>query len=444
MADSSLYNSVSMSWYRQRYVQIILGLILGGIYGLVASTLGWSELTNRWITPFGIIFVNLLKLIAVPLILTSLTLGVASLSDLRKLSRIGGQTILIYIITTLVAITLGLVIVNLAKPGHSVPAEMRDRLQRTYQQDIVTQTEAATQTESQTPLQPLIDMVPDNLVAAASANRNMLQIVFVALLFGVALIQISPQKAAPVLAILEGLNLVVIKLVDLIMLLAPLGVFALIADTITSVATDSPLQALELFGALGYYCLTVSFSLAIHTLVVYPALIKTFTRMRIRTFFTGIAPAQLVGFCTSSSGATLPVTMECCEKKLGIREEITSFVLPLGATINMDGTALYQSVAAVFIAQTLALNLDFNTQVTIILTALLASIGSAAVPGAGVIMLIIILEAIGVPSVGIALILGVDRILDMLRTVTNVTGDAAVATVIANYPPRKIHTPFED
>lgn len=421
-----------MSWFRQLYGQIILGLILGAIYGVIASALGWGELTSRWIAPFGIIFVNLLKLIAVPLILASLTLGVASLSDLRKLSQIGGHTIFIYILTTLVAITLGLAIVNLTKPGHRVPPEMRNRLQATYQQDMATRTEAAEQTKHRTPLQPLIDMVPSNIFAAASANRNMLQVVFVALLFGVGLIQISAQKAGPVIALLEGLNLLVIRLVDLIMLMAPLGVFALIADTITSVATDSPAQALELLGALGYYCLAVVFGLAAHTLITYPLLLKMFTKMPIRTFFSGIAPAQLVGFCTSSSGATLPVTMERCEEKLGIPEEISSFVLPLGATINMDGTALYQSVAAVFIAQALGLGLDFSAQVTIILTALLASIGSAAVPGAGIIMLVIILEAISVPSVGIALILGVDRILDMLRTVANVTGDATVATLVAS------------
>ena len=281
-----------MSWFRQLYGQIILGLILGAIYGVIASALGWGELTSRWIAPFGIIFVNLLKLIAVPLILASLTLGVASLSDLRKLSQIGGHTIFIYILTTLVAITLGLAIVNLTKPGHRVPPEMRNRLQATYQQDMATRTEAAEQTKHRTPLQPLIDMVPSNIFAAASANRNMLQVVFVALLFGVGLIQISAQKAGPVIALLEGLNLLVIRLVDLIMLMAPLGVFALIADTITSVATDSPAQALELLGALGYYCLAVVFGLAAHTLITYPLLLKMFTKMPIRTFFSGIAPAQ--------------------------------------------------------------------------------------------------------------------------------------------------------
>ena len=227
------------------------------------------------------------------------------------------------------------------------------------------------------------------------------------------------------------MNLVVIRLVDLIMLMAPIGVFALIAGTITSIAQDDLGQVLELLGALGFYCLAVIAGLALHILVTYTLLLKTLTPMSLRTFFAGIGPAQLVAFSTSSSAATLPITMERCEEKLGVSEEVSSFVLPLGATINMDGTALYQSVAAVFIAQSLGMDLDLTAQLTIVLTALLASIGSAGVPGAGIIMLVIILEAVGVPSASIALILGVDRILDMVRTATNITGDAAVAIVVA-------------
>ena len=214
--------------------------------------------------------------------------------------------------------------------------------------------------------------------------------------------------------------------------MAPIGVFALIAQTINKVAGDDISQVIELLGALGFYMLAVILGLIIHMIVTYTGLLKIFTSMPIKTFYTGIAPAQLLAFSTSSSGATLPVTMERCEDELGVSEEVSSFVLPLGATINMDGTALYQAVAAVFIAQALGLSLDLSAQLTIVFTAVLASIGTAAVPGAGIIMLVIILEAIGVPSAGIALILGVDRILDMLRTTTNVTGDAAVAVTIAS------------
>jgi len=420
-----------MPWYRQLHWQIAIGLIFGLLYGVLAVVCGWSRFTSFWITPLGTIFINLLKLIAVPLILASLVTGISSLSDLRKLSRIGSKTILLYLFTTTIAITLGLTIVNVTKPGHQIPHDMRNQLQATYQQDANSQTEAAQKTKQRTILQPLVDMVPENFFQAASLNRNMLQVVFLALLLGIALIQIPQDKARPLLSFFESLNVVIIRLVGLIMLIAPIGVFALIAGTITSIAHDNIKQVLELLGALGFYCLTVILGLTLHALVVYPLLIKTFTTTSIKNFFSSIAPAQLVAFSTSSSAATLPITMECCEKNLDVSEEVSSFVLPLGATINMDGTALYQSVAAVFIAQSLGMGLDLTAQLTIVMTALLASIGSAGVPGAGIIMLVIILEAVGVPSTGIALILGVDRILDMVRTTTNITGDAAVAVIVA-------------
>ena len=275
-------------------------------------------------------------------------------------------------------------------------------------------------------------MVPRNFFSSASNNRNMLQVVFVAIIIGIALIQINKNKAKPVLDFFEGINELVIKLVDNIMLMAPYGVFALIADTITSIAGNNINNVLELLGALGFYMFAVIIGLLLQTLITYTIVLKLFSKMPLKKFYQGLAPAQLLAFSTSSSGATLPVTMERCEEKLGVSEEVSSFVLPLGATINMDGTALYQAVAAVFIAQTLGMDLTLGAQLTIVLTAVLASIGTAAVPGAGVIMLVIILEAISVPSAGIALILGVDRILDMLRTVTNVTGDASVAVAVAS------------
>ena len=420
-----------MPWYRQLHWQIAIGLVFGLLYGVLAVVCGWSEFTSLWITPLGTIFINQLKLIAVPLILASLVTGVSSLSDLRKLSRIGSKTILLYLFTTTIATTLGLIIVNVAEPGYQIPHNMRNQLQATYQQDANSQTEAAQKTKQRTILQPLVNMVPENFFQAASLNRNMLQVVFLALLLGIALIQIPHDKALPLLSFFESLNMVIIRLVGLIMLIAPIGVFALIADTITSIAHDNIKQVLELLGALGFYCLTVIIGLTLHALVIYPLLIKTFTTTSIKNFFSSIAPAQLVAFSTSSSAATLPITMECCEENLDVSEEVSSFVLPLGATINMDGTALYQSVAAVFIAQSLGMGLDLTAQLTIVMTALLASIGSAGVPGAGIIMLVIILEAVGVPSTGIALILGVDRILDMVRTTTNITGDAAVAVIVA-------------
>ncbi|HUE82529.1 MAG TPA: dicarboxylate/amino acid:cation symporter [Pyrinomonadaceae bacterium] len=420
-----------IKWYRKLHWQIIIGLVLGLIYGVIAAANGWGLFTRNWIAPFGTIFLNLLKLIAVPLVLASLITGVASLSDLRKLSRIGGKTIAIYIATTVVAVTLGLVIVNVLRPGDSVPPGMRDQLQSAYERDVETQTAAAEKTKQRGPLQMFVDMVPENFFGSAGDNRNMLQIVFVAILFGIGLIQVSPDKSRPVLAFFEGLNDVIIRLVDVVMLMAPLGVFALIAGTITTVAQDNLAQVVALLGALGFYCIAVIAGLSLHTFFTYPLMLKLFSPMGIKKFFAGIGPAQLVAFSTSSSGATLPVTMERCEEELGVSEEVSSFVLPLGATINMDGTALYQAIAAVFIAQALGMGLGITAQLTIVLTAVLASIGTAAVPGAGIIMLVIILEAIAVPSAGIALILGVDRILDMMRTVTNVTGDATVATIVA-------------
>jgi len=384
-----------------------------------------------WIAPFGTIFLNALKLIAIPLVLGSLVTGVSSLSDLKKLSRIGGKTIGIYLATTVVAVTIGLVAVNLIRPGRSVPESMRVELQQAYSGTVAEEEQAAATTRERGPLQLFVDIVPDNVFKSASDNGNMLQVVFLALLLGVGLMQLPADKARPLLDVFRSLNDVIIKLVDVIMLAAPVGVFALIAATITSVAGDDLGQLVRLLGALGLYMFTVVLGLAVHMGVTYTALLRLFTPLTLGRFFRGIAPAQLVAFSTSSSGATLPVTMERCEQELGVSEEISSFALPLGATINMDGTALYQAVAAVFIAQTLGMGLSVGQQLTVVLTAVLASIGTAAVPGVGIIMLVIILEAIGVPAAGIALILGVDRILDMLRTTTNVTGDATVASIVA-------------
>ena len=412
--------------------QIIIGLVLGLVYGMVAAQSGWGSFTTDWIAPFGTIFINLLKLIAMPLVLASLITGVASLSDLKKLSRIGGKTIGIYVGTTAVAVTIGLISVNMLKPGDKVPVDMKEKLQLTYEKDASKKAGTVQDIKDRGPLQPIVDMVPSNFLNSASSNRNMLQVVFVAIFIGIGLIQIPSDKGKPVKDLFKSLTDVVIKLVDIIMLMAPIGVFALIAQTINKVAGDNPSQVLELLGALGYYMIAVILGLITHAAVTYAGLMKSMTNMPLNTFYKGLAPAQLLAFSTSSSGATLPVTMERCEEELGVSEEVSSFVLPLGATINMDGTALYQAVATVFIAQALNIPLDIGAQLTIVLTAVLASIGTAAVPGAGIVMLVIILEAVGVPSAGIALILGVDRILDMMRTVINVTGDATVAVIIAD------------
>ena len=421
-----------MAWHKKLHWRIILGLVLGIVYGVIGAALGWGEFTDDWITPFGTIFLNALKLIGVPLVLGSLVTGVASLSDIRKLSRIGGRTIAIYVGTTAVAVTIGLLAVNLVRPGDQVPDAVKADLQQTYSQEVEARDSAAQATRERGPLDMFVDMVPDNFFASASNNRNMLQVVIIAIVVGIGLIQLPEEKARPLIDVFDSLSHVVIRLVDLIMKMAPLGVFALIAGTITAVTGDDPSQITQLLGALGLYMLTVVGALILHMIVTYGGLLKIGTPLDMKTFYQGMAPAQLVAFSTSSSGATLPVTMERVEEKLGVSEEVSSFVLPLGATINMDGTALYQAVAAVFIAQSLGLELGLAAQLTIILTAVMASIGTPAVPGAGIIMLVIILESVGVPSAGIALILGVDRLLDMLRTTTNITGDATVATVVAH------------
>ena len=420
-----------MPWYRQPHWRILIALVLGLVYGVVAAYAGWGDFTADWIAPFGTIFLRLLLLVAVPLVLASLVTGIASLSDLSKLSRIGGKTIAIYLGTTLVALIIGLVVVNLANPGTFVPESVRDSLQENYQGDVAAREALATEARERGPLQPLVDMVPDNILGAASDNRRMLNVVFLAFLFGIALMLIPKAQSAPMLALFESLNAVIIKIVELVILFAPIGVFGLIADTVTGVAADSPEDVPQLLGALGIYCLIVLVGLAIQMFVTYPLLLRLFTPIGVVQFFRGIAQAQLVAFSTSSSAATLPVTMKSAQKNLGISEEVSSFVLPLGATINMDGTGLYQAVAAVFIAQTLGISLDLTAQLSIVFLALLASIGTAAVPSAGIVMLIVILETIDVPAAGIALILGVDRPLDMARTAANITGDVTVAAIVA-------------
>ncbi|HEY4652831.1 MAG TPA: dicarboxylate/amino acid:cation symporter [Pontibacter sp.] len=411
--------------------QILIAMALGVLWGMFASSSGLVSFTLDWIKPFGTIFINLLKLIAVPLVLVSLITGVSSLSDISRLSRIGSKTIGIYLATTVLAVSLGLVLVNIFAPGRAFSQEKREEFKEQFASATTERSASAEEVKQQGPLQPLIDIVPGNIFDAMTDNGKMLQVIFFALLFGVALILIPPDKAQPVNDFFEGVNLVILKVVDIIMKTAPYGVFALLAGLVVEFAGDDPGSAVELLLVLGYYCIVVVLGLAIMMFVVYPLLVTLVGKTRYKRFFKGMFPAQMLAFSTSSSAATLPVTMERCEHNLGINREITSFVLPLGATINMDGTSLYQAVAAVFIAQAYGMHLDLMTQLGIVLTATLASIGAAAVPGAGTVMLVIVLQQAGIPVEGIALILAPDRLLDMCRTTVNVTGDATVATMIA-------------
>jgi len=415
------------------HTQIIVGLVLGLIFGLVVIKTNISpDFTVNYIKPIGTIFINSLKMIAVPLVLASLIVGVSNLGDISKLSRIGGKTIIAYMVTTVIAVTVGLFLVNIFKPGKSLPAETRENLMALYDDAAGSTASQAEILQQQSPLQPVVDMVPENVFLAASQNSSMLQVVFFAILVGIALLQIPKEKASPVVAFFDGLNDVIIQIVGYIMLIAPYGVFALMASLIVEIAGDNPDNAVTLLLALLKYSLVVLGGLIFITVAIYPSILKLFTKIRYVDFFAAIRPAQLLAFTTSSSSATLPVTMKQVEEELGVSEEVSSFVLPLGATINMDGTSLYQGVAAVFIAQALGMELTLTQQLTIVLTATLASIGSAGVPGAGLIMLIIVLESIGVPATGIALIIAPDRILDMFRTVVNVTGDATVCAVVAS------------
>lgn len=415
------------------HTKILLGLAIGLIFGLVCIFTGIpNTFVIHYIKPFGTIFVNGLKMIAMPLILASLIVGVSNLGDISRLSRMGGKTIGIYLVTTLIATTIGLAIVNIIQPGKIITEDTRSEIMVMFEQDAVKKTGDAKKIRDEGPLQPLINMIPSNLVNSASENRNMLQIVFFAIIFGVALLQIKSKKKDVVIHFFQGLNDVIIQIIHYIMMFAPYGVFALIATLIVEIAGDNPSKAFEILGALLSYSGTVVLGLALMVLVIYPMIFKIFTKVKYKTFFKGIRDAQLLAFSTSSSSATLPVTMESVEKNLNVSEEVSSFVLPLGATINMDGTSLYQSVAAVFIAHAMGLELSLTSQLAIVLTAVLASIGSAGVPGAGMVMLVIVLEAAGIPAAGLALIVAPDRPLDMLRTVVNVTGDATVAATVAS------------
>ena len=414
------------------HTQIIIGLVLGLIFGLVSIKTGMPKwITLDYIKPIGTIFINGLKMIAMPLVLASLIIGVSNLGDISKLSRIGGRTLFLFLATTMVSICIGLTLVNVFKPGAALPDSTRENLMALYEGDAGKRAESAAQLQDQSPLQPLVDMVPQNFFLATTNNAAMLQVVFFAILAGIALLQIPKSKAEPVMAFFDGFNEVITQIVNYIMVLAPYGVFALMASLIVEIAGDDPDSAVSLLLALLKYSLIVLAGLFIVMLVMFPILLKTMTKVPIGHFFKAIRPAQLLAFSTSSSSATLPVTMKITEEELGVSENISSFVLPLGATVNMNGTSLYQSVAAVFIAQALGMELTFGQQVMIVLTSTLAAVGSAGVPGAGLIMLIVVLESISVPAAGIALIMAPDRILDMFRTVVNVTGDVVVTAVVA-------------
>jgi len=417
--------------------KILIGMVTGLIFGYLASQFGLQTFVNDFIKPIGTIFISLLKLIAIPLILASLIKGVADLKDISKFSKMGLRTITIYVFTTVIAVSIGLIVVNIIQPGSFVSEETIANLSSSFGNDASSKVASAATAKSRGPLQFLVDMVPDNIFNAAGNNSNMLQVIFFAIFFGISLLLIDKKKSEPVLNFIDGVNEVIMKMVDLIMLIAPYAVFGLLSALVTE--TTNP----ELFAALGWYMLCVLLGLLI-VLCFYMSLVYFVAKLSPLEFLKSIAPAQLLAFSTSSSAATLPVTMERLEEHVGVDKEVVSFVCPVGATINMDGTSLYQAVAAIFICEALKFDLSFGAQLSIIGTATLASIGSAAVPGAGMVMLVIVLESLGLPAeslgIGLALIFAVDRPLDMCRTVINVTGDCTVATIIAKHF-GKLHKP---
>jgi Na+/H+-dicarboxylate symporter len=408
--------------------QILIGILLGIGAGLLFIETGLTGIAKDWIGPFGTIFIRLLKLIAVPLVLVSLINGVTNMKDITRLSKIGSKTIGFYILSTVVAITIGLTVVNIVQPGSSFSEAKQEQFQERYSEESAQQQLEAGKVQERGPLDFLVNLVPENIFSAIGDNGEMLKVIFFALIFGIAMVMLPDDKTVTIKNLINGLNDVVLKIVDIIMKFAPFGVFGLFVKQIVQ---NSETLA-SLFEALSIYALTVVLGLLIMVFLIYPLVLRLFTKLRYGQFFRGILPAQLTAISTSSSAATLPITMDRCEKSLGVSENISSFVLPLGATINMDGTSLYQSVAAVFIAQAFGFDLTFSQQITIVLTATLASIGSAAVPGAGIIMLVIVLESIGLDPSGIGLVLAVDRPLDMLRTSVNITGDSTIASLIAS------------
>ena len=411
--------------------KILIGMISGVIFGFAMLQFdGGAEFVNNLIKPLGVVFIKLLKLIAIPLILASLIKGISDLKDISKLASIGVKTIVIYVLTTIIAISIGISLVNFFSPGDAVSDNTILKLTEVYSDNDSLQTKISEANKQQQngPIDFLVDIVPENAFSALSNNKLMLQVIFLAIFIGISLLLIGEKKSKPLKDFFDSLNDLVLKMVDLIMLTAPYAVFALLANVIVS--SNDP----ELLYALLFYALVVLAGLGL-MFCFYMLMLLLITKKNPFLFVKQISPAQLLAFSTSSSAATLPVTMNCIEKRVGVDREVSSFVLPVGATINMDGTSLYQAVAAVFIAQALNFDLTFSDQLMIILTALLASIGSAAVPGAGMVMLVIVLESVGFPAdklgIGLALIFAVDRPLDMCRTVINVTGDATVSTVIA-------------
>lgn len=404
--------------------KIFIGLFLGLILGVICKEYGQKYIIIDWIKPFGIIFLNLLKMIAIPLIIVSLITGLADLKDISKLSKLGTTTITFYLFTTTISVTLGLILANIIQPGNFINEQSRNTLLQQFQYNTKKKIEIANQQKNKSPLQPLIDIVPDNAFQAMTKNENMLQVIIFSILISMGIICIDNKKSEPIIKFFKSFNDVILKIVDLIMKFSPIGVFSLMSSLLIEIPDLSTLKALII------YTFTVLLGLILLIIIFYPTLLYFIAKINPIKFYKKIIPAQLVAFSTSSSAAALPMTIECVVNKLKVKEEIAGFILPLGATVNMDGTSLYQAVATIFIAQTFGIDLNIQQQIMIVLTATLASIGSAAIPSAGMVMLVIVLGQAGIPEAGLALIYAIDRPLDMFRTSINVTSDATICLVM--------------
>jgi len=450
------------------HIKIILAMILGVLWALVSGALGWNKFTIDWIDPFGIIFINCLKFIAIPLVLFSIIGGVAGLGDVRQLGRIGAKTLGLYLLTTVASVTLGLSLVNLLKPGkntlensnrlrYEIWAESEDipikdgkNLLANANPELIKKIEASldeeksgseyqkmmsknqnAKTKKTGPLQPLVDIVPENLIAAFSSSKLMLQVIFFALFFGIALSLMQTDGSRQIHSFFNSMGDVFIKMVNMIMALSPFFVFCLMAGVLAKIA-NTPSELLTLFQTLGLYALVVVLGLALLLFGFYPLMQRVFgVKFGYREFFNKMSPAQFLAFSTSSSAATLPVTIKCVQEGLKVPKKVSDFVLPIGATVNMDGTSLYQAIAVIFLAQFHGVDLSVSQQLGIVATTTLASIGSAAVPSAGLIMLMFVLNSVGLNPMWIVIIYPIDRILDMCRTVINVSSDATVAAIVA-------------
>lgn len=404
--------------------KIFIGLFLGLILGIICKEYGQKQIIIDWIKPFGIIFLNLLKMIAVPLIIVSLITGLSDLKDISKLSKLGTTTISFYFFTTTISVTLGLILANIIQPGNFINEHSRNTLLQQFEHNTKKKIQIANQQKNKSPLQPLIDIVPENAFQAMTKNENMLQVIIFSILISIGIICIDNKKSQPIIKFFKSFNDVILKVVDLIMVISPIGVFSLMSSLLIEIPDFSTLKALII------YSCTVLLGLFLLISIFYPILLYFIAKINPIKFYQKMTSAQLLAFSTSSSAAALPMTVECVVEKLKVKEEIAGFILPLGATINMDGTSLYQAVATIFIAQTFGIDLNIQQQIMIVVTATLASIGSAAIPSAGMVMLVIVLGQAGIPEAGLALIYAIDRPLDMFRTSVNVTSDATICLIM--------------